>query len=112
MIRLASDRVSPHGVQPEILLALMLVDPLFSEYKQDCIITSLTEGEHTKTTLHHQGLAVDLRSHTLSTSDKVGLLDDMRDQLPPYYEVYLEDSGGRNEHFHIEYDYKGGGRAV
>jgi hypothetical protein len=107
MIRFASDRVSPHGVQPEIVLALLIAAPLFAEYKQDCVITSLTEGEHTTGTLHHNGLAVDLRSHHLSPSDKVALLDDLRDALPPYYEIYLEDSGGRNEHFHLEYDYKG-----
>jgi hypothetical protein len=106
-IRFASDRVSPQGVRPEIVLALIIAAPLFAEYKQDCIITSLTDGAHTRTTLHHNGLAVDLRSHQLSRDDKVGLLEDLRDLLPPYYEVYLEDLGGKDEHFHIEYDYKG-----
>ena len=107
IIRFANDRVSPHGVRPEIVLALQIAAPLFAEYEADCVITSMTEGEHTATTLHHKGLAVDLRSHHLSQTDKLGLVDDLRDLLPPYYEVYLEDPGGNNEHIHIEYDYKG-----
>ena len=108
IIRFANDRVSPNGVRPEIVLALQIAAPLFAEYEADCIITSMTEGEHSSTTLHHKGLAVDLRSHHLSQTDKLGLVDDLRDLLPPYYEVYLEDVNGPNEHIHIEYDWKGG----
>ena len=108
MNRFPSTRVSPHGVRPEIVLALWLVAPLFAEYQADCAITSLTDGVHGPTTLHPKGLAVDLRSHELAAGDKLKLLEDMRDLLPPYYEVYLEDHGGPNEHYHIEYDWKGG----
>jgi|Kansoi200Nextera_1026148.scaffolds.fasta_scaffold07572_1 hypothetical protein len=107
MMRFGSARVSPHGVTPEILLALLLVRDLWAHAGFDLVITSLTDGIHTKQSLHDDGLAVDLRSHHLPVAAKSVLLAQMRDGLPPYYEVYLEDAEQPNEHFHIEYDWKG-----
>ena len=107
MIRFAHDRVSPHGVQPEIVLALLMADRVFAAFGQDCLITSLTDGVHSAATRHRQGLAVDLRSKTIPEDQKAHFIEGLRDALPPYYEVYLEDPGGENEHVHIEYDWKG-----
>lgn len=107
MLRFASGKVSPHGVQAEIVLALMLIEPVFGQLGQDCVITSLTDGVHARQSLHDDGFAVDLRSKHLAREEKTVLWEAMRERLPPYYEVYLEDVGGPNEHFHIEYDWKG-----
>lgn len=107
MIRFGHGRVSPHGVQGEIVLALVMIEPIFRAAGYECIITSLTDGLHGPTTLHPKGLAVDLRSHHLPVAGKAALLAAMREALPPYYEVYLENPGQANEHYHVEYDYKG-----
>lgn len=106
MLRFATATVRPQGIQPEIVLALVMVESVFAAFKQDCVITSLTDGEHTKAARHRQGLAVDLRSTTTPEDMKPYLLEGLREALP-YYEVSLTDLGGPNEHFHIEYDYTG-----
>jgi hypothetical protein len=107
MLRFGSSLVSPHGVKPEIVLALLLVNEEFHRLGFDLIVTSLTDGVHSRQSLHDDGLAVDLRSQHLPKTIKTRLLKKMREALPPYYEVYLEDVDGPNEHFHIEYDWKG-----
>jgi hypothetical protein len=106
-VRFGSARVSPHGVKAEILLALLLVRDVWAHAGFDLVITSLTDGLHTKQSLHDDGFAVDLRSHHVPGAVKAVLLAQMRAVLPPYYEVYLEDAEQPNEHFHIEYDWKG-----
>jgi hypothetical protein len=107
MIYFASRRVNPRGIQAEIVLALVMVDPIFARYGSDTIIISLTDGLHTRATLHDQGLAVDLRSNHIPSPEKIALLGALHEALPPDYEVFLEEMGGLKEHFHIEYDWKG-----
>lgn len=94
-------------VQPEIVLALLRLNSLFESFKIPLIVTSISDGIHSKNSLHYKGKAVDLRSKHIQTNElKLALLSDIREALGDEFDVILEHLGNENEHFHIEFDPK------
>lgn len=93
------------GLRPEIVLAIVLVQPLFFERGIPLVITSVVDGKHSKGSRHYVGLAVDLRSKQVDGfKQKADLLHEMKKVLGDQYDVILEDQGEVNEHYHIEFD--------
>ena len=62
---------------------------------KDCIITSITDGVHTRRSVHKDGRAFDMRIFHLSNPKKVA--DALRARLPKDYDVVLE-----KDHIHVE----------
>ncbi|HIG40324.1 MAG TPA: hypothetical protein EYQ14_07255 [Gammaproteobacteria bacterium] len=87
------------GVQPEMLLCLMIIEPLFDDYEADMVITSCRDGEHSQNSKHKLGCAVDIRSRELDDSDKVSLAQSIRAALTSEFFVLLED-----DHFHVQFN--------
>ena len=87
------------GVQPEILLCLMIIEPLFEDHGVNMVITSCRDGEHSQNSKHKLGCAVDIRSRELDDADKVSLAQSIRAALTSEYFVLLED-----DHFHIQFN--------
>ena len=86
------------GVRPELLLALVVTDSLFTECGKELVVTSLTEGQHSETSLHYAGAAFDFR---IWEFDEAGLEDfvaDLRKSLGQDYDVVIEPT-----HVHVEY---------
>lgn len=86
------------GMQPEILLAVVVAHELFREQAQTLTITSCTDGDHKAGSHHHTGCAVDLR---LPTAKPDSVVAQLANRLGADYDVILE-----SDHIHLEYDPK------
>lgn len=91
------DGVSIRGLQPQMVLAAVIAEPILNKYDQECVITSGTDGTHSKGSRHYVGLAIDVRTWTLS--NKQQCVKDLQDALSGEFDVVLE-----SDHIHIEYD--------
>jgi hypothetical protein len=99
------DGVKVGGIQPETILALIVVQSLFHEMRIPCVLTSAEDSsEHMPSSYHYKGLAVDIRlpSKYLDTPgiDDV-IVNSIHNSLGKEYDVVLEST-----HIHIEYDPK------
>jgi len=95
--------VKVKGLQPEILLAIMVAKEVFYEAGYPLIITSLLDGKHSKNSLHYSGNAVDYRSkHIKSYREKQEILKILQFRLGSDYDIILEGVGTTNEHYHVE----------
>lgn len=98
------------GMRPEILLAIIIADSVYSARRIPCVLTSVEDSTlHKSTSLHYKGLAVDIRLpsyYTLADQAAVENLDELVSSaiaraLGKEYDVVLE-----KDHIHIEYDPK------
>lgn len=93
------------GIQPQLIIGLMLAEQVFAALSSDCIITSCNDSVHMPKSLHYAGKALDFRTKHLMMPDKVFAA--LKSQLEPLgFQVIWEDKGGNNQHFHIEHDPK------
>ncbi|MHA2265836.1 MAG: hypothetical protein ACXAEN_25880 [Candidatus Thorarchaeota archaeon] len=82
--------------------------PLFREYNVDCVVTSCNDSNHSSTSLHFSGCAVDLRSkHLANDHDKKVVQATLSEYLGRDFDVLLEHLGSANEHFHLEWQPRG-----
>ena len=98
--------VSVDGCGAEILrAAITIIDPLFSEYGHDGIVTSGSEHfKHSaKRSAHYRGDALDWRSNWYSLPEKYDILDKLKERLGGDFVVILESVGKPYEHFHIHW---------
>lgn len=96
-------------LRPEIYGTFTGLNVLFAKIAQkDCVITSAADGKHLEGSLHYKGLAIDIRSKDLAPDLKKRVLLEMRNFFGPKYDILLENEGKDNEHYHLEYDPKGG----
>lgn len=89
------------GLQPEALLGMLVADGIFRHIGLPCVITSVTGGKHMKGSLHPKGFAFDIRTRSLSTTNKVFLLSELTNSLPNDFDVIDE-----SDHIHVEFDPK------
>jgi hypothetical protein len=94
------------GLQPEILLGLMIVYEVMEKYQAEMIVTEVTGGTHMTKSKHYVGQAVDLRSKHLSTEQKRRILEEGKTALGSDFDFILEGEGEEQEHFHAEFDPK------
>jgi hypothetical protein len=95
------------GLQPEILVGILVIKGVLDKYGVDVVITEGTAGEHMQGSLHYRGLAVDIRSkHILDSEIKHQILVETRVLLNDEFDFILECEGQPNEHFHMEADFK------
>lgn len=91
--------VRVRGISNEILLAIMVAQSVFENFKEDMTITSITDGDHKSGSLHHTGEAIDLRSRDIDPTALVQIAAQLRQHLGGSFDVILE-----TDHIHIEYD--------
>jgi len=96
------------GAQPQTVHAMHVLDSVYAKHGYDeCWITSINDGTHSRGSRHYIGLAFDARSKTIATlTDKFDILADVRRALGYQYDVLLEHVGSDNEHYHVEFDPK------
>jgi len=94
------------GIKPEIILALMLIEPVFNKYGIDLVITAGTEQYypdgrkiHMTGSLHDTGYAVDLRSRDVPDACWTKFTSDLKASLTSEYDLLYEEN-----HFHLEFD--------
>ena len=89
------------GMRPELLLALVIAEPLFVDKGVDLVVTSVIDGKHSVGSLHYTGAAVDLRTRDLTDEQKEEIKIQLAHVLGADYDVVLESN-----HFHIEFQPK------
>lgn len=90
------------GARPEIAIALVIVTGIFGEEGKDNIVTSLSDGVHSKRSLHYSGAAFDCRIRHIP--DVQGrwewLTEKIQEALGADFQVILER---KRPHIHVEY---------
>ena len=87
-----------HGIMPEIVLALVIADKVYTDLGHDLVVTSVTDGKHMRASIHYIGGAVDLR---LPGDDGIAARNRIALRLGADYDVILE-----HNHIHIEWQPK------
>ncbi len=95
------DGVKAQGMNPEILLALIIVEGIYKDFHQELVITAITDGKHKEGSKHYDGDAVDTRTRYFNASEKELVYKDIKDALSDEYDVIWHTT-----HFHIEFDPK------
>jgi hypothetical protein len=94
--------VSALGVKPEIMLAIIVAERAYQSHGYELVITSLTDGKHSRTSLHYAGCAVDLRTRNLANDQVVQTIaNEIREGLNDEFDVVVEST-----HIHIEWQPK------
>lgn len=85
---------------PQMVLGAMIVAQVYLEV---CgivaTITSGSDGDHSPTSLHYEGNALDFRTRDLPPSRVPTVVEKVRDRLGENYDVVFE-----KDHLHVEYD--------
>jgi hypothetical protein len=85
------------GVQPEMVVAMLLVEPVLDSYNQEMVLTEVTGGMHSETSRHYSGFAFDIRTWQLQEDETVDqCAEKIRDALGKEYRVIVHDT-----HIHV-----------
>ena len=93
--------VKVNGIKPEMILAYVVANDIYSEYEIECVITSCTDSSHSHASLHYVGYAIDLRTRDMGIQLETVITDRLQLALGDQYDVVLE-----NDHIHVEYQPK------
>ena len=89
--------VSLLGMKPEIVVGMMAAQEVCRELGVDLILTSVTDGKHSKGSRHYSGLAFDMRTRHMK--DPKDAHRRLSEALGEQFDVVLEST-----HIHVEYD--------
>jgi hypothetical protein len=89
------------GLQPEMILALMIVEPILESYGQELVLTSVTDSEHSDMSRHYVGYGTDIRSRDARRAgfNVTEIEDKMSAALGDEYYVKHEV-----HHFHLQFN--------
>ncbi len=86
---------------PEILWAGNVAAWVYDKAGQELVITSGTDGSHSRSSRHYQGDALDLRTWYFDPEKRLWVRDAIAERVGPDFDVVLESN-----HIHMEYDPK------
>lgn len=86
------------GLRPELLLAIVVANDVYTNYGKELVITSVVDGKHKVGSTHYSGCGVDLRTRYFKEDDKKEVADEIRKNLTDDYFVLLE-----SDHIHLHY---------
>ncbi len=89
--------VSLLGMQPQMNCVFLSAEPIWYSQGADLVVTSVTDGAHSRGSRHYIGCAVDLRKHDLR--DPEAAAKRLGEALGDQYDVVLEST-----HIHVEWD--------
>lgn len=94
------------GLRPQIVVALLVAEALWREYKTALVVTSGSDGKHKVGSKHYSGDAVDLRVWNLPGYDATDTSGSVKQiaaelgrRLGDEFDVVYE-----GDHLHVEYD--------
>jgi len=96
------------GIKPELLLGLQVAEAVYASHGVELVVTSVTDGQHRRGSLHYQGLAADLRVHGLpgERSVREGMAREIGEALGVDFDVVYEGHGTPGAHVHLEFQPK------
>ena len=86
------------GIRPEMQLGVMAAWSVYLAHGRKLVITSALDSEHSATSLHYTGCAVDLRIRDIDPTTLRLIVRDIKTALPDDFDVILE-----HNHIHIEF---------
>ena len=89
--------VSLIGVNPALVIGAIVVADAYAELGADCVITSAVDGQHSATSLHYAGQALDFRTRDLTPEQQQELATIVQERLGQDFDVVLE-----SDHCHLE----------
>lgn len=94
--------VDPGGIQPELVLGLMIADGVYGQFgHKETVVTSIRDGKHLASGLHPKGKAFDLRTTAAGMGQfhagEIAIA--LRRRLGNSYDVVVE-----KDHIHVEFD--------
>jgi len=92
------DGVRLVGLQPQMVLAFVICEPILKEYGQSIVITSGSDGRHSNGSRHYCGYGMDLRTRDMADDSKQKATDTIKLALGGEYYVQLESN-----HLHISW---------
>jgi hypothetical protein len=93
-------------LQPQMLIALQVVEEEFSRFSTDTVVTSANDSTHKEGSYHYAGRAFDFRTKHAS-GIAGGIVGAIKQRLGPLgFDCIWEGQNTDNEHLHIEYDPK------
>ena len=93
------------GLQPQCVLGMMIVKEVYFSRGLDCVITSVTEGVHSRASIHYTGGAFDVRTRHVPVDDMKDLSKDIKNAIGDDFDVVLHMEP-ENLHIHVEYQPK------
>jgi hypothetical protein len=87
------------GLQPEMTLALMIVEPILKFWGQELVITSATDSQHSNMSRHYVGYGLDIRSRDIKKESGDAVVREMQTALGNEYYVAFEV-----HHFHLQFN--------
>jgi len=93
------DGVDVRGLQPVMWNMIYDIEPFYTEHDLVLIITAALDGKHSIGSLHYVGLAIDIRTNTLS--DPKDMYERIKSVLADAFDVVWHET-----HIHIEYQPK------
>lgn len=106
MLRL-KEGVTLTGIRPELLIGMIVAEGVYRYYSYELVVTCVTDGKHSRQSLHYSGCAVDLRTWDIPKAVCTSIVDKLNFCLGQDYDVILElQDGGNPSHIHIEYQPK------
>ena len=87
---------------PQMVLGAMMVQIALQKEDIEMIITSISDGTHSKNSLHYVGNAIDIRTRHVPSWKHSDMVSAIKGGLGQHFDVVLE-----SDHIHIEYDPKG-----
>lgn len=87
-----------HGIRPEIVMAVLIAEGIWSAADETLVITSVIDGEHMRASIHYTGGAVDFR---VVPDKMVGLRNKLAAAVGEDYDVVAEV-----DHIHVEWQPK------
>lgn len=98
--------VNISGLQPELVLAIVVAKDIWTKHSLDLTLTSGNDGKHMVNSLHYRGMAYDFRTKDIPTEALKDLIyNALQEVLEPLgFDIVFESRGGDQEHIHLEYD--------
>lgn len=88
-------------LNPQIIIAMMVLDSVYTEHGQELVITAINDGQHMQGSKHYTGDAFDARTKYFTEQERKIVFDEIRERLPIDFDIIDEA-----DHFHVEYDQK------
>lgn len=93
--------VKAGGIRPEMIFVVLAAFKASLDFGFDLVITSITEGKHSRTSLHFSGAAIDIRINNMPAGVPDKVVKRLRASLTDEYDVLLE-----RDHIHAEWQPK------
>ncbi len=89
------------GTRPETILAMQAAADVLRHHDVELVITSVTDGRHSRGSAHYAGNAFDFRTRHMAQGLPARVKTELVRALGGDYDVVLEAT-----HIHVEYDPK------